>query len=93
MILLPLRFRARSQAVSVCLLDRFDVPDESVARRYLTAAAVPIAVGLFALTDWILYYSVEIKQYSSDAALALDRTPAGGSSTMLKSRGIDAEVA
>ena len=43
----------------------------SVARRYLTEAAVPIAVGLFALTDWLLYYSVEIKQYSSDVALTL----------------------
>ena len=43
----------------------------SVARRYLSAPAVPIAVGLFALTDWMLYYSVEIKQYSSDVALAL----------------------
>ena len=44
----------------------------SVARRYLTAAAVPFAVGLFAMTDWMLYYSVEIKQYSSDVALTLD---------------------
>ncbi len=42
-----------------------------VARRYLTALAVPIAVGLFAMTDWMLYYSVEIKQYSSDVALTL----------------------
>ena len=43
----------------------------SVARRYIAAAAVPIAVGLFAMTDWMLYYSVEIKQYSSDVALSL----------------------
>src|SRR5262249_35452319 len=43
----------------------------SVARRYLTPRAVPIAVGLFALNDWLLYYSAEIKQYSSDVALTL----------------------
>ncbi len=43
----------------------------SVARRYLTPRAVPIAVGLFALDDWLLYYSAEIKQYSSDVALTL----------------------
>jgi hypothetical protein len=43
----------------------------SVALRYLTSRAVPIAVGLFALNDWILYYSSEAKQYSSDVALAL----------------------
>jgi hypothetical protein len=42
-----------------------------VARRYLTARAVPIAVGLFALADWMLYYSVEMKQYSGDVALTL----------------------
>jgi hypothetical protein len=43
----------------------------SVARRYVATAAVPVAVGLFAVTDWMLYYSVEIKQYSSDVALTL----------------------
>jgi len=43
----------------------------SVARRYLTPRAVPIAVGLFALNDWLLYYSAEIKQYSGDVALTL----------------------
>jgi hypothetical protein len=42
-----------------------------VARRYLTACAVPIAMGLFALADWMLYYSVEMKQYSGDVALTL----------------------
>ena len=42
-----------------------------VARRYLTEIAVPIAVGLFAMTDWLLYYSVEIKQYTSDVTLTL----------------------
>jgi hypothetical protein len=43
----------------------------SVAHRYLRSHAVPIAVGLFALNDWLLYYSAEAKQYSSDVALAL----------------------
>ncbi len=43
----------------------------SVARRYLLARAVPIAVGLFALDDWLIYYAAEIKQYSSDITLTL----------------------
>jgi len=42
-----------------------------VARRFLSRPAVPIAVGLFALSDWLLYYSAEIKQYSVDVALTL----------------------
>ena len=42
-----------------------------VARRYLLARAVPIAVGLFALDDWLVYYAAEIKQYSSDTTLTL----------------------
>ncbi len=43
----------------------------SVARRYVSPRAVPIAVGLFALNDWMLYYSAELKQYSGDVALTL----------------------
>ena len=43
----------------------------AVARRFLATRAVPIAVGLFALNDWLLYYSAEIKQYSTEVALAL----------------------
>ena len=43
----------------------------SVARRYLLPHGVPIAVGLFALNDWLIYYASELKQYSSDAALTL----------------------
>ena len=43
----------------------------SVARHYLLARAVPIAVGLFALDDWLVYYAAEIKQYSSDTTLTL----------------------
>jgi hypothetical protein len=42
-----------------------------VARRFLSRPAVPIAVGLFALSDWLVYYSTEIKQYSTDVALGL----------------------
>ncbi len=41
------------------------------ARRFICRPAVPIAVGLFALSDWLLYYSSEIKQYSTDVALTL----------------------
>ncbi len=43
----------------------------STARRFLTPRAVPIATGLFALNDWLIYYSSEIKQYSCDLALTL----------------------
>ena len=41
----------------------------SLGRRYLLPAAVPITVGLFALDDWLIYYSTELKQYSSDILL------------------------
>ena len=71
MILLPLPFAPAARLVPfICSIASMFLM-RSVARRYLTAAAVPIAVGLFALTDWMLYYSVEIKQYSSDVALTL----------------------
>jgi hypothetical protein len=43
----------------------------ALARRFLLPHAVPIAVGLFALSDWLIYYSAEIKQYSCDLALTL----------------------
>jgi hypothetical protein len=43
----------------------------SVACRYVSRCAVPIAMGLFALADWLIYYSAEIKQYSCDLALTL----------------------
>jgi hypothetical protein len=43
----------------------------AAARRFLLPHAVPIAVGLFALSDWLIYYSAEIKQYSCDLALTL----------------------
>jgi hypothetical protein len=43
----------------------------AAARRFLLPGAVPIAVGLFALSDWLIYYSTELKQYSCDLALGL----------------------
>jgi hypothetical protein len=71
MILLPLHFRFAARLVPfICSIASMFLM-RSVARRYVTGAAVPIAVGLFALTDWMLYYSVELKQYSSDVALTL----------------------
>ena len=43
----------------------------AVARRFLTPGAVPIALGLFAMSDWLIYYASEIKQYSCDLVLTL----------------------
>jgi hypothetical protein len=43
----------------------------SAARRFLDRRAVPLAVGLLALADHLLYYSAEIKQYSCDLVMAL----------------------
>ena len=37
----------------------------------MSPRAVPIAVGLFALDDWLIYYAAEIKQYCSDTTLTL----------------------
>lgn len=42
-----------------------------VARRILTPTANAIAVGLFAFTPSLIYYSSEVKQYSSDVFCAL----------------------
>jgi hypothetical protein len=42
----------------------------STARRYVDRRAVPIAVGLLALGDHLIYYSSEIKQYSCDLIFA-----------------------
>jgi hypothetical protein len=43
----------------------------AAARRFLLPYAVPIAVGLFAMSDWLVYYTAELKQYSCDLALTL----------------------
>jgi hypothetical protein len=42
-----------------------------LAKRFLVPAAVPIAVGLFAISEPLIYYSSEAKQYSTDVAVAL----------------------
>ena len=42
-----------------------------VAKRFIKSEAVPIAVGLFALSGPLIYYSSEVKQYSSDVCIAL----------------------
>jgi MFS family permease len=43
----------------------------SLATRYLTPAAVPIAVGLFAVAHNLIFYSAQVKQYSGDVMFAL----------------------
>ena len=42
-----------------------------LAKEFLTPKAVPIALGLFAILDPLIYYSSEAKQYSSDVTTAL----------------------
>lgn len=43
----------------------------ALARRYLPPAAVPLAVALFALSDSLIYYSAEAKQYAGDVLMAV----------------------
>src|SRR5579864_5051728 len=42
-----------------------------VARNFLPPSAATIAVGLFSVSEPLIYYSSEVKQYSSDVAFAL----------------------
>jgi hypothetical protein len=42
-----------------------------VARQILPSTAVPLAVGLFAVSDGAIYYSSEVKQYSCDVFATL----------------------
>jgi hypothetical protein len=42
-----------------------------VARKFLPSSAVPVAVGLFSVSEPLIYYSSEVKQYSTDVAFAL----------------------
>jgi hypothetical protein len=44
---------------------------KAVAGRFLMPGAAAIAVGLFAILEPLIYYSGEVKQYSSDVAIAL----------------------
>ncbi|CAN5443870.1 hypothetical protein BH24GEM3_BH24GEM3_08660 [soil metagenome] len=43
----------------------------AVARRYVSAHALPLAMVLFALSPFLIYYASDVKQYSSDAAVTL----------------------
>jgi len=43
----------------------------AVAKRCLQPKAVPIALGLFAISDSLIYYSSEVKQYTGDVVMAL----------------------
>lgn len=42
-----------------------------IATHYIKPKAIPIALGLFAVSDRLIYYSATVKQYSSDVAIAL----------------------
>jgi hypothetical protein len=42
-----------------------------VARHYISPKAVPIALGLFAISEWLIYQASELKPYSSDVAIGL----------------------
>lgn len=44
---------------------------KKIADRFLVAAAVPVAVALFAISDHLIYYAAEVKQYSTDVAITL----------------------
>lgn len=42
-----------------------------VATHYLKQSTIPIALGLFAVSDRLIYYSSTVKPYSSDVTIAL----------------------
>ncbi|MGQ0603982.1 MAG: hypothetical protein ACT4QE_20060, partial [Anaerolineales bacterium] len=42
-----------------------------VARRMLSPVGAAVAVGLFALSDTLIYYAAEVKQYSTDVLVAV----------------------
>lgn len=43
----------------------------AVARRYVSRPAAPLAVAVFALAPFLVYYSSEVKQYAFDALVSL----------------------
>jgi len=43
----------------------------AVAVRYIKPKAAPIALGLFAVSEYLVFYSSEVKQYSSDVVITL----------------------
>ena len=43
----------------------------NIATHYLKTRTMPIALGLFAISMPLIYYSSEVKQYSSDVAIGL----------------------
>lgn len=42
-----------------------------LANRYVAAIAAPVAIALFACLKYIVYYTTEVKQYSSDVMIAV----------------------
>jgi hypothetical protein len=42
-----------------------------LAKRFLSGAVLPLALALFAISPSLIYYASEVKQYSSDVAIAL----------------------
>ena len=80
---LPLDVRASGRLLPLCCGLASVFLMHQAARRFLDRHIVPMAVGLFAFGDHLLYYSAEIKQYSSDlmtaaAALCLAAGSWGG---------------
>jgi hypothetical protein len=68
---LPLDVKAAGRFFPLCCGIASVFLMRSVAKRYVDRWAVPIAVGLFALGDHLLYYSAEIKQYSCDLMFSI----------------------
>ncbi len=70
LVRLPLDVRASGRLLPLCCGLASVFLMHLAARRFLDRRAVPMAVGLFALGDHLLYYSAEIKQYSCDLMMA-----------------------
>jgi hypothetical protein len=70
LVRLPLDVRISGRFLPLCCALASVFLIHLAARRFLDRRAVPMAVGLFAFGDHLLYYSAEIKQYSCDLVLA-----------------------